>query len=323
MEQTDVSQMMWGLLDTTDLSFGGVLDTPHIDSAAIGRVEESKDRPGANKTLFQFRPQSRAVRTQMEVVGYRPKYEMLVPNSWRLQKVVDKLTTKWSRIEERLLLRPQTDPGASVWSDAGYSVSVGDTPCKTGSKNNAVVLLYSWADDSARRKRGREAPSEAAIVAVQQLSSPVLSPEISSTHTPDVVSPSSTEVLHEGALGDATCMGLLSALTPPLENIVHVLVPKKKARNEPDTSVHVLVPKKKARNEPYTSVHVLVPKMKARSDSDTREGISASSSEMAFPAVMSPPASASVHVTSAPRSQGRIKKRIAPTLVAALNQSYS
>jgi hypothetical protein len=306
MEQSDVSQMMWGLLESSDLSFGGVLETPNIDCAATRRVEEPVDRPGVNKTLFQFRPQSKAVRMQMEAAGYRPKYEMLVPNSWRLQKVVDKLTTKWSRIGTRLRLRPQTDPGASAWSDADYSLTVGDTSVKVSSENNAVVLVYSWAETSAGRKRGRAVHLEAGTVAVQKPSSPVLSPEPSPGQEPDVASPSSTEVLHEGALGDATCMGLLSVLTPPPENTVHVLVPKKKVRSEPEATVHVLVPKKKARSEP-----------------DARGAISVSSPELVLPAVVSPPTSASVHVTSASRSQSRIKKRIAPTLVTALNPSYT
>jgi hypothetical protein len=237
--------------------------------------------------LFQFRPQSKAVRVQMEAAGYRPKYEMLVPNTWLLGKVVGKLTTKWSGVGKRLRLRPQADAGGEAWADADYSLSVEDMSRRVGSGDAAVVLAYSWAATAAGKKRRHAAPaaSDQHVIVDPQRRTSVSTPW---STLPTWLPPPSpfeeaptpcAEVLYEGALGDETCMGLLSALAPPPEETVHLLVPKKKKKG-PEARLCI-------------------------------------STEAADPAALRPSVPAFLPAASATAAQPRVKKRIAPTLVTA------
>mmetsp|Transcript_15851 Transcript_15851/g.18703 ORF Transcript_15851/g.18703 Transcript_15851/m.18703 type:complete len:253 (-) Transcript_15851:187-945(-) len=192
-------------------SIGYLLDQPPPTSAPASitpkrkRIEEASSK---GKVLLCFFPNSMATSVLMETATYQPKYEMVIPKSWKLKSVLKKLNQKWSKINLNLCLQarykdatnfpsPPQQPAISPVLDQ-LDMTLEDLSVKHKDVEGSISFEYSWTNI-------KSVPQPQPIA--EQIHPP----------SPPPSTLVSNELLHiseysMNTIGDNTCFEALSAL---------------------------------------------------------------------------------------------------------------
>lgn len=107
-------------------------------------------RKAESKTLLRFYPRSKSTRAAMEKVGYKPKYEILVPDRWKMSRVLSKLKLKWPKGSVGQVFSRGTRAASSLCLSADTQVQVCELVYQLGLDQGCVVpLSYSWTETPA------------------------------------------------------------------------------------------------------------------------------------------------------------------------------
>jgi len=133
-------------VSSTSVSQGSSLKgKPRAPQETTSKREQERCQSPSEKTFLRFFPRSKSTRSTMAKAGYKkPKYEMLVPNNWTLNRVFSKLNLKWPKGFVPHIFPRGSKPSCG-WSPEEVHLTVDELATRLGKgTDGALALSYAW-----------------------------------------------------------------------------------------------------------------------------------------------------------------------------------